>query len=245
MAGNVLITGGSLGIGAACARYFARKGWNVALGFCRREEKALQLCRELEGLGVKAVAIRSDVADPAQAKQMVEQARKELGELDSLVCCAGIALPQQLLTDTTDEQWRQVMGVDLDGVFYTIRAAYPHFVRRQKGSIVTVSSMWGVTGGSCEAAYSAAKAGVIGLTRALAKELGPSHVRVNCVAPGVIDTEMNAHLSAEDMGALAEEVPLGKIGSADEVAGAVWFLAGEDSGFVTGQVLRVDGGAVI
>ena len=137
------------------------------------------------------------------------------------------------------------MGVDLDGVFYTIRAAYPAFVRRQRGSIVTVSSMWGVTGGSCEMAYSAAKAGVIGLTRALAKELGPSHVRVNCVAPGVVDTEMNAHLSAEDMAALGEETPLGRIGGAEEIARTIVFLASEGASFVTGQVLRVDGGMVI
>ena len=156
-----------------------------------------------------------------------------------------MALPQQLLTDTTDEQWRQVMGVDLDGVFYTIRAAYPHFVRRQQGTIVTVSSMWGVTGGSCEAPYSAAKAGVIGLTRALAKELGPSHIRVNCVAPGVIDTEMNAHLSPEDLAELGREAPLGRIGTPEEAARAIYFLASDQSSFLTGQVLGVDGGMVI
>ena len=139
------------------------------------------------------------MSDAVQARQLVEEAERILGPLDVLVCNAGVALPQQLLTDTTDEQWKRVMGVDLDGVFYTIRAAVPGMVRRQKGSIVTVSSMWGVTGGSCEVAYSAAKAGVIGLTRALAKELGPSHIRVNCVAPGVIDTEMNGALDEQAM----------------------------------------------
>lgn len=156
-----------------------------------------------------------------------------------------MALPQQLLTDTTDDQWRQVMATDLDGVFYTIRAAYPAFVRRQGGSIVTVASMWGVTGGSCEAAYSAAKAGVIGLTKALAKELGPSHIRVNCVAPGVIDTEMNAHLSPADLDALGGETPLGRIGTAEEAARAIYFLASRSASFITGQVLQVDGGIVI
>lgn len=161
------------------------------------------------------------------------------------MCNAGVALPQQLLTDTTDEQWRQVMGVDLDGVFYTLRAAVPGFVRRQRGAIVTVSSMWGVTGGSCEVAYSAAKAGVIGLTKALAKELGPSHITVNCVAPGVIDTEMNGGLGSEALAALAEETPLGRIGTAEEVAESVWFLAGGGAPFLTGQVIQPNGGIVI
>lgn len=244
MANHVLITGASRGIGAETARLFARMGWNVALHYRASEERARTLQAELSALGVKVLLVRGDVSDPAQAGDVVEKAQA-MGSLDALVCCAGIALPQQLLTDTTDDQWRRVMGVDLDGVFYTIRAAYPSFVRRQKGAIVTVSSMWGVTGGSCEAAYSAAKAGVIGLTRALAKELGPSRVRVNCVAPGVIDTEMNAHLSDEDMAALGEETPLGRIGTAEETARAIYFLASEQSAFVTGQVLRVDGGMVI
>ena len=245
MQANVLITGASRGIGAAAARVFAQAGWNVALQYQHREDLARELGEELTALGVKTALIQADISDPEQAQAMVEQAVAALGGLDSLVCNAGIALPQQLLTDTTPEQWRKLMGVDLDGVFHTVRAAIPHFVRQQRGSIVTVSSMWGVTGGSCEVPYSAAKAGVIGLTKSLAKELGPSHVRVNCVAPGVIATDMNAHLGEEDMAALGEETPLGRIGQPEEVAKAIRFLAGEEASFITGQVLCVDGGMVI
>ena len=241
---NVLITGGSRGIGAAAALEFAAAGWGVALNYCRHRAQALALAAELAAAGAEAVALEGDVSDPVQAQALV-QAAEALGPLEALVCCAGIALPQALLPDVTDSQWRQVMGVDLDGVFYTIRAAYPGFVRRQRGAIVTVSSMWGETGGSCEAAYSAAKAGVEGLTKALAKELGPSHVRVNCVAPGVIETDMNAHLSREMMDALREEAPLGRTGTAAEAARAIRFLASEESAFITGQILRVDGGLVI
>ena len=244
MSKHVLITGASRGIGAAAARAFGEAGWRVSLHYNRGREQALSLAAELSAQGVAAEVLGGDVSDPKQAAALVREA-EALAPLDALVCCAGIALPQQLLTDTTDEEWRQVMGVDLDGVFYVIRAAVPGMVRRQEGSIVTVSSMWGVTGGSCEVPYSAAKAGVIGLTQALAKELGPSHIRVNCVAPGVIATDMNAHLTAEDLAALAEETPLGRIGQPAEVAQAIRFLAGEEASFVTGQVLRVDGGMVI
>ena len=242
---NVLITGASRGIGAAAARRFGALGWNVALGCCRERDRAEELARELEALGRRALVVQGDLADSEQARRAVEQAERELGPLEALVCCAGVALPQQLITDTTDWQWRQVMGVDLDGVFYTLRAAVPFFVRRKRGAIVTVSSMWGMTGASCEAAYSAAKAGVIGLTRALAKELGPSHIRVNCVAPGVIDTEMNAHLSRADLNALGEETPLGRIGTPEEAAAAICFLASGQASFITGQVLLADGGMVI
>lgn len=242
---NVLITGASRGIGAAAARRFGALGWNVALGCRSSVDRAAGLARELEGLGRRALVVQGDLADPEQARRVVKQAEAELGALDALVCCAGVALPQQLITDTTDEQWRQVMGADLDGVFYTLRAAVPFFVRRKRGAIVTVSSMWGVTGASCEVAYSAAKAGVIGLTRALAKELGPSQIRVNCVAPGVIDTEMNAHLSPADLEALGEETPLGRIGTPEEAAAAICFLASEQASFITGQVLLADGGMTI
>ena len=180
-----------------------------------------------------------------EAEGLVREAEAALGPLDALVCSAGIALPQQLLTDTTDSQWRRLMGTDLDGVFYTVRAAVPGMVRRKRGAIVTVSSMWGVTGGSCEVPYSAAKAGVIGLTRALAKELGPSQIRVNCVAPGVIDTDMNRHLPPDILAQLGEEAPLCRVGQGPEVAEVIQFLASERASFLTGQVVCVDGGMVI
>lgn len=242
---NVLITGASRGIGAATARLFAREGWDVVLSCNTGREAAERLAAELSGLGVRAVPVQGDVSVPEQAARVVREAEAALGHLDALVCNAGIALPQQLLTGTTDGQWRQLMSVDLDGMFYVLRAAIPGLVRRQRGAIVTVSSMWGVTGGSCEAPYSAAKAGVIGLTKALAKELGPSRIRVNCVAPGVIDTGMNAHLTSEDLAALGEETPLCRIGQPEEVAQAIYFLASGRAAYITGQVLGVDGGMVI
>ena len=242
---TVLITGASRGIGAACARRFARDGWSVAVHYYKSEAEALALTEELRAAGAEAVPVRGDLSDPAQAARAVEAAQAALGHLDALVCNAGVALPVQLLTDTTDDQWRRVMGTDLDGVFFTLRAAIPGMVSRKRGAIVTVSSMWGVTGGSCEAPYSAAKAGVIGLTKALAKELGPSGIRVNCVAPGAIETDMTAFLTPEDRAALAGEAPLGRMGTPEEVAEAIRFLAGEEARFITGQVLRVDGGMVI
>lgn len=241
----VLITGASRGIGAACARRFAQAGWNVGVNYFHSRQQALELVEELEKLGVRAAALQGDVSQSQQAAALVEETQREFGALDALVCNAGVAGVQALLTDLTDEQWRWTAGTNLDGVVYTMRAAIPGMVRRQKGSIVTISSMWGLTGGSCEAAYSAAKAGVIGLTRAMAKELGPSHIRVNCVAPGVIDTDMNAHLSSQDMQALAEETPLGRIGRPEDVAEGVFFLTSAAADFITGQVLAVDGGMVI
>ena len=245
MPSTVLITGASRGIGAACARRFARDGWKVAVHYYKSEAEALALAEELRAAGAEAVPVRGDLSDPAQAARAVEGAQAALGHLDALVCNAGVALPVQLLTDTTDDQWRRVMGTDLDGVFFTLRAAIPGMVSRKRGAIVTVSSMWGVTGGSCEAPYSAAKAGVIGLTKALAKELGPSGITVNCVAPGVIDTEMNQTLTPQDLAALAEETPLGRIGAPEEVAEALWYLASDAAGFVTGQILAPNGGLVI
>lgn len=245
MVRNVLITGASRGIGAACARRFARDGWRVALHCFQSRSVAQALAEEIRNAGGEAAVVQGDVSDPTQAAEVVARAREALGHLDAVVCNAGMALPVQLLTDTTDSQWRQVMGTNLDGVFYTLRAAIPDMVARKAGAIVTLSSMWGVTGGSCEAPYSAAKAGVIGLTKALAKELGPSGIRVNCVAPGAICTDMTAFLTLEDRAALAEETPLGRMGTPEEVAEAVRFLAGEEARFITGQVLRVDGGMVI
>ena len=242
---NVLITGASCGIGAAAARLFAQRGWDVAVNYRASRAEALALAAELSGLGRKAVPIQADISVPEGAEQLVREAEAALGPLDAVVCNAGTALVPDLFTETTVDQWRALMGVDLDGMFYTLRTAVPGLVRRKRGAIVTVSSMWGITGGSCEAPYSAAKAGVIGLTKALAKELGPSGIRVNCVAPGVIATEMNAHLSADDLAALEDETPLGRIGSPAEAAEAICFLASDRASFITGQVLRADGGMVV
>ena len=235
----VLITGGSRGIGAAAARRFAAGGDKVILNYCRSQERAEALAAEIGGWAVCA-----DVSDPVQVKKMVDNVLDKFCQLDILICNAGIA-QQKLFGDLTDDDWRRMFAVHVDGMFYTIRAALPHFIHRKAGRILTVSSMWGQVGGACEVAYSAAKAAVIGMTRALAKELGPSGITVNCVSPGVIDTEMNANLTGADLAALAEETPLGRIGRPEDVAEALWYLASPGAEFVTGQVLAPNGGLVV
>lgn len=236
---TALITGGSRGIGAACARKLAAEGCRVAVNYNQSRAQAEALAEELGG-----IAVQADVADPEQVKGMVDTVLEKFCQLDILVCNAGVS-HIGLLSDMTDQQWRRLFAVNVDGMFHCCRAVIPHFVHNKSGRIVTVSSMWGQVGASCEAAYSASKAAVIGLTRALAKELGPSGISVNCVAPGVIDTEMNRELSARDLAVLREETPLGQIGTAEQVADAVWFLCGGQSDFITGQVLGVNGGLVV
>ena len=241
---TVLITGASRGIGAETARRFSAAGYAVAIHYHRSEERALALAEELRRAGGEVLTVQADVGDWSQVRKMVDNVLDKFCQLDILICNAGVSW-QGLLSEMPVEDWRRLCAVDLDGVFYCCKAVIPHFVARKAGKILTVSSMWGQVGGSCESAYSAAKAGVIGLTRALAKELGPSGIAVNCVAPGVIATEMNRNLTPEDLDALREETPLGRIGTAGDVAESLLFLASEGASFITGQVLAPNGGLVI
>ena len=240
----VLITGGSRGIGAATARLFARRGWGVAVGYHQSEAQAQALAAELSDQGVPALAVRADVADSAQVARMVDNVLENFCQLDILICSAGVS-HQGLISQIDENQWRRLFAVNVDGVHHCCRAVLPHMLERKSGSIVTVSSMWGQVGASCEAAYSAAKGAVIAYTKALAKELGPSNIRVNCVAPGVIDTEMNGHLTQDDLAALADETPLGRIGTPREAAAAIAFLASDEASFLTGQVVAPNGGLVV
>lgn len=243
---TVLITGGSRGIGAASVLAFAKAGYRVAFTWHSSDDAARRVVETVQQTvpGSTVLAIRADAADSAQVRDAVAQTARELGGPQVLVCNAGIA-QQKLFTDLTDEDWRRMMSVDLDGVFYACRAALPGMIREKYGRILCVSSMWGQTGGSCEVHYSAAKAGVIGLCRALAKEEGPSGITVNCVAPGVIDTDMMASFTEEDRAALAEETPVGRLGTAEEIARTLVFLASPDAGYITGQVIGQNGGLVI
>lgn len=239
-----LITGGSRGIGAACARLFAQQGYGVGIVCRKARDQAEALAEELAALGVPVKVYVCDVAQREQVQAMTAAFLRDFGRIDVLVCNAGIAR-QELFTDITEASWREVMGVDLDGVFYCAQAVLPDMLHRKAGKIITLSSMWGQVGASCEVAYSTAKAGVIGLTKALAKELGPSGITVNCVAPGVIDTEMNGNLSQDIKDELAEETPLERLGTPEDVAQAVWFLASSAGDFFTGQVLAPNGGLII
>ncbi len=239
-----LITGASGGIGAATARAFAQAGYGAAIHAHRSVDKLHALAQELSNLSVPVLEVCADLSDPVQAKSMVDNVLEKFCQLDILVCCSGLS-HVGLVTDIDPQQWKTLFGVNVDGMHYCCQAVLPHMVHRKEGCILTVSSMWGQVGASCEVAYSATKGAVIAYTKALAQEVGPSNIRVNCIAPGVIATEMNAHLSPEDMAALADETPLGRIGTPEECASCALFLASEGASFVTGQVLAPNGGLVI
>lgn len=238
---KALVTGASGGIGQAVAKRLCRDGYRVVLNCFHSTEAAEQLCAQLSaGQSGCAEVARADISDFEQTEAMF----RAVGDLDLLVNNAGIA-QQKLFTDLTEEDWQRMLGVDVTGVFHCCRFALPAMIRRKSGRIINISSMWGQVGASCEVHYSAAKAAVIGLTKALAKEVGPSGITVNCIAPGVIATPMNHALGPETMRELAEETPLCRIGTPEDIAAAVSFLASPDAGFITGQVLGVNGGFVI
>ena len=232
---TALVTGASRGIGRACAIALAEDGYRVVVNYVHSEAAARALAEEIGGM-----AVRADVSDQKQVNRLFD----ESGGVDVLVCNAGIAL-SKLFTETSDDEWRRIFDVNVGGVKHCCQAALPYMIRQKSGSIVTVSSVWGIAGASCESAYSASKAAVIGLTKSLARELGPSGINVNCVAPGVIETQMNACLPRTVMDALREETPLGVIGRPEDVAALVRFLVSDEARFITGQVISPNGGFLI
>lgn len=241
---TAVITGAAKGIGAAIAVAFAKSGYKVVINYNKSEDRARQLCQILnDTYPCEAVCIQADVSTYDGAKKLISESLSAFGDIDVLVNNAGIA-QQKLFTDITNDDWHNMINTNLSSVFYTSREVAPFMVSRKQGSIVNISSIWGETGGSCEVHYSAAKAGVIGLTKALAKELAPSGITVNCVCPGVIRTDMLNSFTADDLKALAEETPVMRLGTPKDVADAVLYL-GTNSGFVTGQVLGVNGGLYV
>ena len=242
---TVLVTGSSRGIGAGIARRFAQEGHRVAIHYREREDLARALYDELSGAGCSVLLVSGDLTVPADVAKIVDTVRASFGFIDVLVNNAGVALPMQLVTETSLADWNRVLETNVTSMFLVTNAVLPEMISERFGAIVNISSMWGVTGGSCEVAYSASKAAVIGYTKALAKEVAPSGVRVNCIAPGFVLTDMTRTFPQETIDAICEETPLLRAGTPEDIAGAALFLASDDSAFITGQVLSVDGGRCI
>lgn len=244
MSGTVIVTGASRGIGKACALAFGKSGADVIVNYTRSKEKAEEVCEEISKLGGRALPFCADVADRKAVDEMIAFAHSNFGSISTLVNNAGIA-EQIMFCDIIEEKWDRMFAVDVKGVYNCIQAALPDMIHNKSGRIINISSMWGITGASCEVHYSAAKAAVIGMTKALAKELGPSGITINAIAPGVISTEMNGNISEEIMTELKEETPLGRIGTPEDIAETAIFLASPKASFITGEVISVNGGFVI
>ncbi|CFX45923.1 Short-chain dehydrogenase/reductase SDR [Syntrophomonas zehnderi OL-4] len=242
---TVIITGASRGIGKSAAELFGRRGFNVLVNYRHSEEEAIKLVNDLnnQGSGL-ATAYQADVADRIQVDRMVQFCLQKFGGIDVIVNNAGITR-QNLFTDILPSEWDEVMDVNLKGVFNCCQSVLPCMMEKKSGSIVNVSSIWGLTGASCEVHYSAAKAAVIGLTKALAKELGSYNIKVNCVCPGVINTDMLNELNRQDIEELEKATPLMRLGTPQDVAHCIYFLASPEASFITGQVLSPNGGFVI
>lgn len=244
MGKTAFVTGGSRGIGRAIVRRLAAEGCAVGINYLQSEQQAEALAAELREQGCKAVAVRADVADRAAITAAIRQTEAVLGPVEVLVNNAGVA-QNDLFQDTPEALWRRMFAVHADGAYHTIQAVLPHMLHEKRGAIVNISSIWGLRGAACEVAYAASKAAVIGLTRSLAAELAPSHIRVNCVAPGVIETDMVKSLGEDTLASLIDQTPSGRLGKPEDIARAAIFLAGDGADFITGQVLTVDGGFIL
>ncbi len=234
---NVLITGGSRGIGKGCVYEFAKAGYRVLLNYEKSDESAQKICAE-----TGAIAVKADISDEESVERMAELVRK-YGKVSVIVNNAGIS-QIKLFSDITAADWDRMFDVNVRGMFLVTKAFLPDMIHEKYGKIINISSMWGVRGGSCEVHYSAAKAAVIGFTKALAKEVGPSGINVNCIAPGVIDTDMNSELDEQAMAELCADTPAGRIGTPYDIAKTAVFLASDDASFITGQTICADGGII-
>ena len=234
---TVLITGASRGIGYSTTQMFALNGWNTAVNYLHTPEPVRILAKQYGNV----LPVKADVSKRHEVEAMTEQVCQEFGKIDVLVNNAGIA-QQKLFTDLTDDDWNQMFNINVKGAFHCCQAVLPGMISRKSGKIINISSVWGEKGASCEVHYSASKAALIGLTKALAKEEGLSGITVNCIAPGVIDTDMNGPLNVETLSVLQEETPLGRIGTPQDVAQMIYFLASDAADFITGQVIGVNGG---
>lgn len=241
---TALVTGASRGIGRAIAVRLARDGYHIAVNYRENTAAAEETLRMITEQGGSGALYRSDISDGKAVSEMMDKISADTGGAEVVVNNAGIA-EQIMFCDITEEKWDRMFNVDVKGAYLVTRAALPFMIHQKYGRIINISSMWGVSGGSCEVHYSAAKAALIGMTKALAKELGPSGITVNCIAPGVITTEMNGHLDGDTLSALRDETPVMRLGTPEDAAEAVSYFASRAAGFVTGQVLSVDGGITL
>lgn len=235
----IIVTGGSRGIGANIVKFLAKNGDKVILNYNKSEEFAKQIQKELEKESIKIDIFKADVSKKADVLAMIEYVIEKYNRVDVLINNAGIS-QEKLFTDISDEEWQMIMDVNLNSVYYCTKAVIPYMIQKKCGCIINISSIWGVTGGSCEVGYSTSKAAIIGFTKALAKEMGPSNIRINCIAPGIIDTDMNKNLNETDIEAIKDEIPLNRIGLTEDIAKCVKWLI-EDN-YTTGQVININGG---
>ena len=235
----VLVTGGSRGIGAEIVKMLAKENYSIVLNYNHSEKQAIQIQEELQKQGRQIAIFQADVSKREAVKKLIQFTINTFGTIDVLINNAGIA-QEKLFTDITDDDWNTMLNTNLNSVFYCTQEALPEMIRKKEGCIINISSIWGITGSSCEVAYSTAKAGINGMTKALAKELGPSNIRVNAIAPGIIDTSMNEYLTKEEKQVIEQEIPLEKVGKSIDIARCVKWLMEDE--YTTGQIISINGG---